>query len=656
MTHNELNPAAKEIQQAKEDLKISQERLNLALESGRIGIWTWDIIDDDFYFEEQFCSIFKTTSKSFNRRFNDFLLLVDEVDRDQVSRYFQQSVEGGDDIEFEFHGDSLKNAGKVFKIRGKAYRDVHEKVTKLTGVCWDVTDQLERQRSLVEAKDKAEEIAKLKARFLATMGHEIHTPINGMMGMITLLKEHKLGGKEKKLVDVLERSTNNLLRIINDVLDHSKLESGKFHLSHESFYFPEILEDVITTYQYQAIEEGVTLSYEIDKNVPEYINSDPSRISQIFCNLVGNALKFTHKGYVKVKVSASSFEGDKFRLHVSVEDTGIGISEKDIPKLFHSFTQLDSSESRRYEGTGLGLVIVKQLCQQLGGDVTVDSVLGKGSCFLFSIEAGLVKDVEKLQKSHSLASVFDLQLGQRYPLNILVAEDSNINQLITRSFLEKFGYQPEVVDNGKEALDRIEKNNYDVVFMDVHMPEMGGVECTRLIREKYGAHGPYIISFTANSFEEDRQKYLSLGMDDYVCKPITPQSIKKVIEQAIHTIRDKNPTLEEYFCGNTELLKKFIDSFEATYPNLLEDLEKAIRNKNFETIKHLAHSLSGMTAYFGNQKLQGLLRKIQEAKNEQQLQDASLHFQECQLLIERIHQGLIERFKKGCSVCYTDHD
>jgi signal transduction histidine kinase/ActR/RegA family two-component response regulator len=395
----------------------------------------------------------------------------------------------------------------------------------------DITREKEFEHQLILAKDRAEEVAQAKARFLATMSHEIRTPMNGVIGMTNLLSRTHLDNWQKSYVDTIQKSGENLLVIINDILDYSKIESGKIELDKHLFNLRELLLDIIDLLGPSAEDKGLDLVVKIGPNIPDLIVADSTRIKQILVNLVNNAIKFTKNGNIHLIIEKLSLNGDDLRIEFKVKDSGIGIPREKLSTLFDSFTQVDSSTTRKYGGTGLGLAICKNLVELMGGHIFAISKEGEGSEFCFDvlcsadIESADPKLLDEKQLDHSLEK-FDL--GQ---LKVLVAEDNFVNQQVASMLLQTLGISCKVVANGKQSLEAFDTEHFDLVLMDLQMPEMDGITATELLLKRFYAkkNKPGIVALTANAMVEERNRCAEAGMIGFIAKPIMIPELKAVI-------------------------------------------------------------------------------------------------------------------------------
>jgi PAS domain S-box-containing protein len=430
--------------------------------------------------------------------------------------------------------EELRNA------RDELERRVQERTTELSRakehlevinekLLVEITKHEQLEKELMKAKEVAEAAVEAKAAFLANMSHELRTPMNAVIGFSSLLLDENLTPEQKDYVESIRDGGGALLSIISDILEFSRVEKDKVKLEHQPFSLKNCIDESLDMIAVHAKQKGLNITHAISYDAPDTIIGDHDRLRQILTNLLSNAVKFTDEGEVSVSVSSKTIEGDKLQITFAVKDTGIGIPSDKMDRIFKPFTQLDYKLSRKRGGAGLGLAISKELVELMNGEIWVESEPDRGSTFQFTILAESAKGKYQDLKETSNDTAYK-NLSEQNPLAIMVAEDSPINQKVIVKMLMKMGYRPDAVADGREVLQVLKIRHYDLILMDINMPEMDGVTATMEIRKLWPAtEQPCIVAVTAFAMESDRETCLEAGMNDYIAKPVLKKDLETIL-------------------------------------------------------------------------------------------------------------------------------
>lgn len=606
---SEGNKRSKEVEFA---LKIIANQLREAQKLAKIGSWELDISDNSIIVSKEFLNI----------------LEIDHGDKMSLD-FFKSFIPQEDQLLFEKELDLVKSNNVEVKFKHKVIDeygtvkyviehikyllDEDGKPNKILGTIQDISEQRLVELELIEAKDLAEESVRVKEQFLYNMSHEIRTPMNSIIGFANILEDSKLTKDQSQSVQAIKTAGDNLLVIINGILDFSKIQANKMTYEKISFSLSDCVHSVIELLKPKALEKKLKLLVDIDSNINDRLIGDPTKLTQILINLIGNATKFTEKGYIEVVVSLLESSKSNLKLKFSVIDTGIGIEPHKIDSIFESFNQASNTTIREYGGTGLGLSITQKLVELQGGIMLVKSELSVGSEFSFIISY----EQEGKDNKEGNPSVVS-EKGKVTPdflksKNILLVEDNDLNQLLVKKIFKKWGKEIDVANNGKIAIQEIQKNDYDIVLMDIDMPEMDGIEATKYIRQNLGEKSNIpIMALTAHATLGEKKKCLDLGMSDYLSKPFDANELlEKIYFNTIETQLDPLKAkvfkskllnleyLNKYAEGDQNFVNEMISLFIKTAPKQLKIILKSNDKNDIDTLEKEVHKLKSSLGLLG---------------------------------------------------------
>lgn len=602
------------------DLEIYlQKRINIALVLTLIGIMMAFILA-------------MILQKSISKPIYKLLGVMDQVKMDSNYSVRSEALQKDEIGKLsQVFNEMLDQIEKKNQILSENNKTLTEKVKERTQELEKNNEKLSQtNEELVKAKIHAEESKAVKELFLANISHEIRTPLNSIIGFQQLLKNTELSQNQLEYVLAIDFAGKNLLALINDILDLSKIESGKLHFEDKEFDLNETITAVIDLLKQRVIDKDLELRVNLDPDTPAVLIGDSTRFSQILINLIGNAIKFTNAGYIELSTKVLSQNDQDLHFHFQVKDTGIGIDEKHLPFIFDRFTQGGEDTTRLYGGTGLGLTICKYLVEGFGGSLSVSSKRGEGTCFEFDLvlKKSISKKLSVKTEEHRL-----LQHIQR--LNVLLVEDVAINQRLMVKVLNSWGFDFKIASNGKEALDLIESNVFDIVLMDIQMPEMNGFEATEKIRKMSDPkkRNIPIIALTAQASNAESDKCLESGMNDYVTKPFDQQHLLHTILNLVFPNERPEASstrvqihagsffdftlLYEKADGDLIFLKEMFESYTENMPSYLQELELALQEKNVTQLAEITHKMKSPLALFGANKFVEMITEFErENKND----------------------------------------
>lgn len=671
---HKLKTAYDEIAAKERMLAESQERYDLAIKGSSAGIWDWNLVTEEMFYSPRLREMLGHSSYESYHGLNSFFEMVHPDDIDVVKKAFDSHFSDAHiPFDVECRLQTARGQYRYFHSRGEMIRGADGRPLRMAGSLTDISERksaeqrleqamrelttthlrLEKQTialqiqnaNLKKAQQKAEAANQSKSHFLANMSHEIRTPMNGIIGLTQMVWEATSAPEQKEQLNTVISSAEALLQIINDILDLSKMEAGKLPLDPYPFCLRKSVSEAIAPVLPRAEQKQLKLSTHVCSEIPDTLIGDAGRIKQVLINLVGNAVKFTEKGFVRLETSLESQTELSVVIRFCVTDTGIGIAEEHHGLIFEPFCQSDGSTTRSFGGTGLGLAISRDFVRSMGGDITLESTLGHGSAFSFTIElpiAGATVHENPSGQHHSRAEVrkpeteaADSALRPNTSLRVLLAEDNAVNQTVIRHQVLKLGHTITVVANGKLALEALQNEPFDLVLMDVQMPVLDGLGAVSRLRQQEtqtGHHMP-VIAITANAMVGDRDKCLNAGMDDYISKPIHAPDLKKAIERVARTSpahkSTNNPIAnqadqlqadppqadqlqhhanQQSCCdlkaallkldGDEDILRELAQIFVDTIPQQTSDLGHAVESQLLTKARELAHSIKGSVRYF----------------------------------------------------------
>jgi len=622
-----------ESKQLSQQLFTSEERLKLALDGTEDGLWDWEIDKNTVYFSNRWKEMLGYSQDEFPNNSQAFFDIIHLEDIKKVETMLTRHLKDPQNniYSIEVRMKCKDGSFKWILTRGKVQLNEDGSPHRMVGSHTDISKQKQLEKQLVKAKENSEKANQAKSDFLANMSHEIRTPLNGILGLTSLVLKTDLNDKQRDYLKKSEISSKALLHVINDILDYSKIEAGKLTLENTKFNLNDVLNNIKDLFEYQANKKGISLN--IDMHLNLILIGDSLRLTQIFTNLVGNALKFTEKGSIDIKLRLVSEDNDFIKLEFSVKDSGIGIDENTIKNLFREFNQADTSITRKYGGTGLGLSIAKQLVKMMSGDIWVESKKGVGSTFIFvaTFPKLAVTNIEENNQVQNIMRNTDGISGS----SILIAEDNKINQMVILGMLEDLNILSDIANNGKEAVDYAKTKKYDLIFMDLQMPVMDGYEASQRIRD-LDKDTP-IIAISAAVMQQDKEKSQKFGMNEHIAKPIEQNVLTDILIKYIKSNKNVSSTIEnnkskesikglpdELYGVDIDSLTKrvgknvnIIKSILISFCEEQEDIEDKINSMNVDTKEYnqAIHTLKGVSGNISLHEIYKISKNIHDTDN-----------------------------------------
>jgi PAS domain S-box-containing protein len=584
-----------------QDEKISRSEAALAEahHMAKIGSFEIDLATENLSFTPEYCTVMGMVNDPANNSQN-FLDAVHPEYKEAIKQHFKECIDQKTDFNLEYKFIRPIDGQEIFvKGYGKLTRSESGELVKMLCIVQDITVAKRKEEELIKARQQAEQASRIKEEFLSTMSHEIRTPLNVVIGMTHLLLQEDPKPSQIDNLNTLHFSAGNLLSLVSDILDFNKIEAGKVQFESIQFNLHELVHSIKQSQLQKAQEKGIDVELLISPGVPQFVLGDPVRLSQILYNLANNALKFTEQGKITIKITLQTETPDQVYLRFEVTDTGIGIAEDKIALIFQNFTQASSSTTRKYGGTGLGLAIVKRLLELQNSYISVESQPGKGSCFGFELALSKVNATEQVLRQPAV----DMSVHFPADTSLLLVEDNEFNQVVALKFLKLWGITPDVAANGAVAVEMALQKKYQVILMDLQMPEMDGYEATRIIHNSTPQNKDTpIIAFTASAMLEVQQRISSAGFSDYITKPFDPndlyRKISKFLQPAapvqakpkVTTYAINYQKIIEMAKGNTQFEAEFITMYIDSLKEFKKKYKQALLTHDIAALKKLMHN------------------------------------------------------------------
>jgi len=649
------------VRRANLKLAKTNDRLALATRAGAVGIWEYNLVNNELDWDDQMLRLYGVTKNQFSGRYEAWPALLHPDDRQRCMDEIDAAIRGLKDFDTEFRVVWPDGSSRHIRALASVRRDSTGKAMEIVGTNWDMTPQKQAADALIRSNQHlAEETARsgalareaeaanaAKSEFLAVMSHEIRTPVSGVIGLLDLLRKLPLEPRQFHYASMAQENAEHLLVILDEILDTAKIESGKLSIEAIPFRLRTEVNHGLATARVRAGAKGLDFDVSVAAAVPQVLVGDPTRLRQMISNLVSNALKFTERGGIYVDVRREPGDDDAHAIiRVSVRDTGIGIPAELQNRLFAKFQQADVSTNRQYGGTGLGLAIVKSLAERMGGSIAVESIPDVGSTFFFTVRLPVGSDRDApIQEATAVQPAPAVQQAVR--LRLLGAEDDPSNREIIRYMLGQMGHEIEFSENGRQAVDHLTYDRFDAVLMDNRMPVMDGFEATRLIRNPESGvmdNSVYIIAITANASSAYRDQCLEAGMNDYLTKPVREAALREALDRVIAYQRGRGVELPSMvhqdagppapFVGLTEAeiiaaveapvvlpdpltqfpaetLRKITLQYLERTPQVLAEMRAALDAGDLETLGRGAHSLKSNSWYVRGNEMSKICAELE---------------------------------------------